>query len=72
MQTLPLTCCYHQISEILTIIVYSCVQALGMFSSALQSGQLAPLMGQFGFSDDVMGAARRGGKPLIFINYRGS
>ena len=32
-----------------------------MFSSALQSGQLAPLMGQFGFSDDVMGAARRGG-----------
>jgi len=35
-------------------------QALGMFSSALQSGQLAPLMGQFGFSDDVMGAARRG------------
>lgn len=35
-------------------------QALGMFSSALQSGQLAPLMGQFGFNDDVMGAASRG------------
>ncbi|KAJ7319212.1 adhesion regulating molecule 1 [Desmophyllum pertusum] len=35
-------------------------QALGMFSSALQSGQLAPLMGQFGFSNEVMGAATRG------------
>ncbi|CAH3141546.1 proteasomal ubiquitin receptor ADRM1-A-like [Pocillopora verrucosa] len=35
-------------------------QALGMFSSALQSGQLGPLMGQFGFNDEVMGAARRG------------
>ena len=35
-----------------------------MFSSALQSGQLAPLMGQFGFSDEVMGAASRGGKPV--------
>ena len=32
-----------------------------MFSSALQSGQLAPLMGQFGFNEDVMGAASRGG-----------
>jgi len=48
-----------------TVTTYSRVQALGMFSSALQSGQLAPLMGQFGFSDDVMGAARRGGKPRI-------
>lgn len=36
-----------------------------MFSSALQSGQLAPLMGQFGFSDDVMGAARRGGMQIV-------
>ncbi|XP_068737869.1 proteasomal ubiquitin receptor ADRM1-A-like [Montipora capricornis] len=35
-------------------------QAVGMFSSALQSGQLAPLMGQFGFNEDVMGAASRG------------
>lgn len=33
-----------------------------MFSSALQSGQLGPLMGQFGFSDEVVGAAGRGGK----------
>ena len=32
-----------------------------MFSSALQSGQLAPLMGQFGFNDEVMSAASRGG-----------
>ncbi|XP_022794348.1 proteasomal ubiquitin receptor ADRM1-like [Stylophora pistillata] len=35
-------------------------QALGLFSSALQSGQLGPLMGQFGFNEEVMGAARRG------------
>ena len=44
-------------------------QAVGMFSSALQSGQLAPLMGQFGFSDEVMGAARRGGTtvPVILL-----
>lgn len=35
-------------------------QALGMFSSALQSGQLGPLMGQFGFGDEVVGAAGRG------------
>ena len=40
-------------------IVY--FQAVGVFSSALQSGQLAPLMGQFGFNEDVMGAASRGG-----------
>lgn len=36
-----------------------------MFSSALQSGQLGPLMGQFGFNDEVMGAARRGGKAVL-------
>ncbi|XP_074606561.1 proteasomal ubiquitin receptor ADRM1-A-like [Acropora palmata] len=35
-------------------------QAVGVFSSALQSGQLAPLMGQFGFNENVMGAASRG------------
>ena len=32
-----------------------------MFSSALQSGQLGPLMQQFGFDSDVAQAAARGG-----------
>ena len=40
-----------------------------MFSSALQSGQLAPLMGQFGFNDDVMGAASRGGTLQSCLSY---
>ena len=37
-----------------------------MFSSALQSGQLAPLMGQFGFNENVMGAASRGGMLHVY------
>lgn len=59
--------CRQSLLGVQYVTVTACfrVQALGMFSSALQSGQLAPLMGQFGFSDDVMGAARRGGKPVI-------
>lgn len=36
-----------------------------MFSSALQSGQLGPLMGQFGFNEDVMAAASGGGDDQI-------
>lgn len=32
-----------------------------MFSSALQSGQLGPLMQQFGFDSEVAQAAARGG-----------
>lgn len=35
-------------------------QALGMFSAALQSGQLGPLMQQFGMSSDVVAAANSG------------
>ncbi|GIX87301.1 proteasomal ubiquitin receptor ADRM1-A [Caerostris extrusa] len=35
-------------------------QALGMFSAALQSGQLGPLMQQFGMSSDVVTAANSG------------
>jgi len=35
-------------------------QALGMFSAALQSGQLGPLMQQFGMSADVIAAANSG------------
>lgn len=37
-------------------------QALGTFNSALQSGQLGPLMSQFGLGDQVAAAATTGGK----------
>lgn len=33
-----------------------------MFSSALQSGQLGPLMSQFGFNQEVVDAAAKGGE----------
>ena len=36
-------------------------QALGVFSSALGSGQLGPLMSQFGLSSEVATAAATGG-----------
>lgn len=35
-------------------------QALGIFGSALQSGQLGPLMGQFGLGGQVVHAANSG------------
>jgi len=34
---------------------------MSSFSAALASGQLGPLMGQFGLSDDSMAAAAQGG-----------
>lgn len=37
-------------------------QALGMFGSALQSGQLGPLMTEFGFGGRVASAANTGGE----------
>ena len=42
---------------------YLCLlsQALSSFSSALQSGQLGPLMNQFGLGEDVANAAAQGG-----------
>ncbi len=36
-------------------------QALGMFGSALNSGQLGPLMNQFGLGQEVSEAATTGG-----------
>jgi len=36
-------------------------QALTSFSSALQSGQLGPLMTQFGLGEEVANAAAQGG-----------
>ena len=38
------------------------VQALTSFSQALQSGQLGPLMNQFGLGEDVANAAAQGGQ----------
>lgn len=46
-------------------------QALTSFSSALQSGQLGPLMTQFGLGEDVANAAAQGGSILygdLFCN----
>lgn len=37
-------------------------QSLQAFSSALQSGQLGPLMSQFQLPDEAVQAATRGGK----------
>lgn len=42
------------------------LQALGMFSAALASGQLGPLMCQFGLPAEAVEAANKGGKcPLL-------
>lgn len=43
------------------------VQALTSFSAALQSGQIGPLMNQFGLGEDVANAAAQGGKSFIFF-----
>ena len=37
-----------------------CYQAMGVFSSALSSGQLGPLVTEFGLSTDVASAAATG------------
>lgn len=38
------------------------VQAMSMFSSALASGQLGPLMNQFGLPSEAVDAANKGGE----------
>lgn len=41
----------------------SCLrQAMGMFSSALASGQLGPLLSQFGLPAEAVDAANKGGE----------
>lgn len=40
-------------------------QALGVFGSALHSGQLGPLMAQFGMGEEVARAATTGGKARV-------
>ena len=44
-------------------------QALGTFGSALQSGQLGPLMNQFGLGGQVVRAANSGGKVWQLVNF---
>jgi len=45
-----------------------CVQAVQSFSSALSSGQLGPLMRQFGLSDDTISAAAASGGQYDVVN----
>ena len=40
-------------------------QALGVFGSALHSGQLGPLMAQFGMGEEVARAATTGGEACV-------
>ncbi|XP_011789872.1 PREDICTED: proteasomal ubiquitin receptor ADRM1 isoform X3 [Colobus angolensis palliatus] len=50
----------------------SSLQALGMFSAALASGQLGPLMCQFGLPAEAVEAANKGGKWLcLHLRARG-
>lgn len=42
-------------------------QALGVFGSALHSGQLGPLMSQFGMGQDVVNAANTGSKCVCVL-----
>ena len=51
---------YHKLCIIFVLLFY--LQALSSFSSALQSGQLGPLMSQFGLGEDVANAAAQGGR----------
>lgn len=45
----------------------SSLQALGMFSAALASGQLGPLMCQFGLPAEAVEAANKGGKYKLLL-----
>ena len=44
------------------------MQAVQSFGSALASGQLGPLMRQFGLSDDTITAAAASGSTLSFFD----
>ena len=59
---------------------FSLPQSMSMFSSALASGQLGPLMSQFGLPAEAVDAANRGGErqtpthtqfvPLVLCNHK--
>lgn len=44
---------------------------MGLFSSALASGQLGPLMNQFGLPSEAVDAANKGGKYAVFVSSTG-
>jgi hypothetical protein len=44
-------------------------QALSTFSAALQSGQLGPLIQQFGLSHECVDAANSGGLIILILNH---
>lgn len=46
------------------------LQAMSMFSSALASGQLGPLMNQFGLPAEAVDAANKGGQYVADIKQR--
>lgn len=46
------------------------LQAMSMFSSALASGQLGPLMNQFGLPAEAVDAANKGGQCFAHIEQR--
>lgn len=55
------------------LVFFFSLQALSMFSAALASGQLGPLMSQFGLPTEAVDAANKGGKcafcsPLRFLS----
>lgn len=43
-------------------LIHVFLQAMSMFSSALASGQLGPLMNQFGLPAEAVDAANKGGE----------
>ena len=49
------------------LVYYLLVQALNTFGSALQSGQLGPLMSQFGLGQQAVQAANEGGKFIFHL-----
>ena len=58
-------CSFNHLAHIFHVFRNTCLfflQALNMFTAAFQSGQLGPLMAQFGLGDKATEAANKGGK----------
>lgn len=45
----------------------ACLQAAEIFGHALQTGQLGPVLQQFGVGQDAIEAASRGGSTFLFV-----
>lgn len=57
--TTRMHCCLKRCRQSVSLFL----QAMGLFSSALASGQLGPLLSQFGLPAEAVDAANRGGDP---------